>query len=104
MAIDILTNNALKATPEALTRGARKVSASGQEALNVASDDSVMLTNSAKTLARATDIARAADGVDQSKVASIKQALKDGTYTINYESVANRIIDSEKDLASIFGN
>ncbi len=104
MAIDILTNNALKATQETLTRGTRKVTTAGQEAVSVASDDSVMLTNSAKTLARATDIARAADGVDQSKVASIKQALKDGTYTINYESVANRIIDSEKDLASIFGN
>ena len=63
----------------------------------------VGLTDSAKTLAKATDAARNASGIDEAKVEKLKAAISDGSYKINYESVANKLIDSEDELSSIFG-
>ena len=65
--------------------------------------DAVVLTDSAKSLSRAGEKARSSDGVDQGKVEKLKAAIKDGSYKINYESIASRMIDSEDELNSIFG-
>ncbi|HIV14528.1 MAG TPA: flagellar biosynthesis anti-sigma factor FlgM [Candidatus Avisuccinivibrio pullicola] len=107
MAIDILTSNAYKAMPEALGKSSRTTgphaTAGSDSHATAAPADSVELTASARTLASATAVAMASDGVDSSKVETIRQALKDGTYHVNYDSVASRIIESERDLSSLFG-
>ena len=61
------------------------------------------MSGSERRVACATAVAMASDGVDSSKVETIRQALKDGTYHVNYDSVASRIIESERDLSSLFG-
>ena len=65
--------------------------------------DAVVLTDSAKSLSRATARAKASDGIDSAKVEKLKAAINDGSYKINYESVASKLIDSEDELSSIFG-
>ena len=62
-----------------------------------------MLTDSAKALTKATEKAKASDGMDQGKIEKLKAAIKNGSYKINFESVASKMIDSEDELNSIFG-
>ncbi len=64
--------------------------------------DSVSFTSVAKTLTAATNKARNASGIDQAKVDKIKSAIKDGSYKINYQSVANKLVESESSLNSLF--
>lgn len=65
--------------------------------------DAVVLTDSAKALTKATEKAKASDGMDQDKIEKLKAAIKDGSYKINFDSVASKMIDSEDELNSIFG-
>ena len=110
MAIEILSDRTYKSGLKESVATARTVatkeSAIGNaERAEVAArnTDAVLLTDSAKTLAKATQKARAASGIDSAKVEKLKNAIKDGSYKINYESVANKLIDSEDELSSIFG-
>ncbi|MDY6322479.1 MAG: flagellar biosynthesis anti-sigma factor FlgM [Succinivibrio sp.] len=118
MAIDALSNrsmNAVKenvATPKSTataaaenTKAAAYAKAQGTSAAPEAPSraDAVVLTDSAKSLSRATARAKASDGIDSAKVEKLKAAINDGSYKINYESVASKLIDSEDELSSIFG-
>lgn len=111
MAIDALNNRSLDGLKEPVATAkpaAPKVSIlTGEKAApaNVAekATDAVMLTDTAKTLSKATNKAKESSGVDEAKVEKLKAAIKDGSYQINYESVANKLVDSEDELSSIFG-
>ncbi|MGN0916496.1 MAG: flagellar biosynthesis anti-sigma factor FlgM [Succinivibrio sp.] len=69
----------------------------------VKTGDAVVLTDSAKSLSKATEKAKLSSGIDEAKVEKLKAAIADGSYKINYESVANKLIDSEDEISSIFG-
>ncbi len=105
MAIDILRDNMIKAMPESITK---KV-ASGIKAKDASSsvvsskEDSVSITDSAKTLARATEKAKNSDGIDHDKVEALKQSIADGSYKVDYQNLANKILDVEDEINSIFG-
>ncbi len=106
MAIDILSDRALQTMPEKTVgrvshkQGQLAATASGE--VSSSRTDAVELTAQAQTLARATAKAQADDGMDLDKINALRQALADGSYTINYDSVANHIIDAEDELSSIF--
>lgn len=107
MAIDVLSDRSYNGIKESVVTAKNVAtstakSAVAQKKVAVQSDD-VVLTDSAKTLAKATDVARNASGIDEAKVEKLKAAISDGSYKINYESVANKLIDSEDELSSIFG-
>ena len=107
MAIDVLSDRSYNGIKESVATAKNVAtstakSAVAQKKVAVQSDD-VGLTDSAKTLAKATDAARNASGIDEAKVEKLKAAISDGSYKINYESVANKLIDSEDELSSIFG-
>lgn len=107
MAIDVLSDRSYNGIKESVATAKNVAtstakSAVAQKKVAVQSDD-VVLTDSAKTLAKATDVARNASGIDETKVEKLKAAISDGSYKINYESVANKLIDSEDELSSIFG-
>ena len=53
-------------------------------------------------LAKASQTAKNSSGIDEAKVEKLKAAINDGTYQIDYDSVANKLIDSEDELTSIF--
>lgn len=113
MAIDILNDRSFNGMKESVAT-ANKVATNTTSAnaapvkqsvseMSARSADAVMLTDGAKTLSKATQKARDASGVDEAKVEKLKNSIKDGTYKINYESIANKLIDAEDELGTIFG-
>lgn len=103
MAIDILFDNAIKAMPESI-RSSRfnakdtKTSEVSETKGQTLSKDDVVLTENAKNLAKATEIAMQDEGIDYEKVATIKQQLADGTYEFNYDRIAEKMIARETEL------
>ncbi len=107
MAIDMLSDRAMKTMPETTggilsPKGDVKAAASSSAASQTARADAVEFTAEAKTLSRATQKARAADGMDHEKIDALRQALADGSYSVNYQSVANKLVDTEDAISSIF--
>ena len=60
--------------------------------------DQVTLTTSARSLQKLSDAIAQTPVVDAAKVASIKQALSSGTYTIDASSVAGKMLQAERGL------
>lgn len=60
--------------------------------------DHVTLTTSARSLQKLSDAIAQAPAVDASKVASIKQALSSGTYSVNSSRIAQKLLQSERGL------
>ena len=111
MAIDALQNQQQqlqKSVATASKAANTKAAATSGDAANALSAatasraDSVSFTSVAKTMSKATDRARNSSGIDQTKVDKIKSAIKDGSYKIDYQSVANKLVESESSLNSLF--
>lgn len=106
MAIDGLKENLIKTLPGAIKNNSfdNKVSSKQTTSTSATSsnNDQVQITDNAKVLAQATDVAKNASGIDSNKVKELKQAIENGTYKVNYDSVASKIIDSEDEINLIF--
>jgi len=107
MAIDAFNDRVYKSgikesVATAKSKPTKALTTSGGE-VAAKSTDAVILTESAKTMSKAVQKAKDSSGIDEAKVEKLKSAIKDGSYKINYESVANKLIDSEDELSSIFG-
>ncbi|EHQ52159.1 anti-sigma-28 factor FlgM [Ectothiorhodospira sp. PHS-1] len=57
--------------------------------------DKVTLTETARRLSTLEQNVRAQPSVDQEKVEAIRQAIQEGRYEVNAESVANKILKTE---------
>jgi len=68
-------------------------------AQNAGESSTVTVTDSALKLLQIEKTLAEIPGFDAEKVASIKQALSDGSYTINTDSIAEKLISFEQDLA-----
>ncbi|MGA2707540.1 MAG: flagellar biosynthesis anti-sigma factor FlgM [Steroidobacteraceae bacterium] len=60
--------------------------------------DQVTLTGSARTLQKLSAALANAPVVDSAKVASVKQAVQNGTYTVNNGSVADKLLQFDSEL------
>ena len=60
--------------------------------------DTVTLTNSARSLQKIEEAVAKAPVVDVSKVAAVKQAVDSGTYQINADRVADKMLQFESGL------
>ncbi len=60
--------------------------------------DHVTLTTSARSLQKLADAVAQAPAVDTAKVASVKQALANGTYQIDSSSIAGKMLQFEHGL------
>jgi negative regulator of flagellin synthesis FlgM len=60
--------------------------------------DQVTLTSSGRSLQKLSDAIAQAPVVDAAKVASIKQAVSNGSYTIDASSVAAKMLQAERGL------
>ncbi len=60
--------------------------------------DQVTLTGSARTLQKLSAALANAPVVDSAKVATIKQAVQNGSYTVNTGSVADKLLQYDSEL------
>jgi negative regulator of flagellin synthesis FlgM len=62
--------------------------------------DKVAISTRAKEAAKAKEVASSAPDVDEAKVARLKAAIEGGTYRVDADKVADRLVDEH--LASSF--
>lgn len=63
---------------------------------NLSSDNGVRLSPEAQSIERLETKIQISDGVDVAKVAQLKQQIADGSYEINSQSIAEKILSQEK--------
>lgn len=101
MAIDFFSSTAIKAMPDTvashsvkLTQSQVSVPASTNAPHGITTDE-VALTDMARLFAYAKAEADASDGVDYEKVAALKKQFDEGTFKIDPERIADKIISIE---------
>jgi len=72
---------------------------SGAAASNPSSDN-VHITESAKTLATLAQAVSESPDVDMNKVSAVQHAINSGSYKINPERIADKMLKLERDLGS----
>ena len=60
--------------------------------------DSVTLTSSARQLQKLAEAVAAAPATSADRVAAVKQAVAQGTYEVNAERVADRLLAADREL------
>ncbi len=105
MTIEILNDRSMSSVKNGHAAASSKKISKGDEKVASApvKSDDVKLTDSAKAFSRASAIAVSSDGIDQSKVDKLKAAVRDGSYKVDSESVAAKILKDESELSAIFG-
>ncbi len=88
------------AAAKAATNGGKEVDKTATSA-SAALREGVEISDSARLMQRAEDVARSAPDVRADRVATLKQSIKDGSYQVDNGSLADRII--EEHLFSGFG-
>ena len=73
----------------------RKVSSSTESESTGESTDSVNLTGQASQISRLISQMKASPAVDAHRVAPVKEKVEEGRYEIEYEQVANKMLDFE---------
>lgn len=95
--------NVLEAKPARVTPGSavRTVTGPATQPGNEkpVSEDEVQLTGAARSLAAAEQSLRAVPVIDELRVAAVKQRLSEGTYEIDPQRIADRLLRLENDLA-----
>lgn len=85
---------------ENIKEATNSVPASASKAANIASD-AVSVSDTAQKLNSAQEKAKNSSGIDEKKIASIKKAINEGTYKIDYDKLADKIISKEIDLSDV---
>lgn len=81
--------------------GGQRTSGAGRSANKTTADtgiDQVSLTESGRLMVRLEKILEDLPVVDRDRVETIKQAISDGTYSINAQKVAAEVLRMEMDL------
>ena len=77
-----------------VARGAKQASQSGAGG----AQDNVQLSSMSTQLQALETSINESSGFDAGKVEGIKQAIDDGNYTVNAETIANKLISSTQEL------
>ncbi|MES1192166.1 MAG: flagellar biosynthesis anti-sigma factor FlgM [Steroidobacter sp.] len=85
-------------TGRAVKRGdAARSSASGA----ASSSSDAHITDSARKLSELEHVVQSLPAVDSSRVAEVSSSIQNGTYQVNPERIADKLLQSEKDLAKL---
>lgn len=98
--IDSAVSAALAAAPVRAATGARD---HRDAASRPARPDSVVLTGEAQSLQQLERLVAAQDGIDADRVASIKRQVADGSYAIDAQVIAGKLLQSEVPSGSVPG-
>ncbi len=96
MAIEAITG---RTTNQAAIKTAAKTEMDGEKpavAQTKAKEDSVAITALTQNIKKAFESSSAVASVDVDRVAAVKKALADGSYPINAERIAEKMIQFEK--------
>ena len=74
------------------------VNPAGADSSSKTQADSVHITQSARSLAALSQAVQDTPDIDSDRVAATQQALAAGTYTINPDRIASRMLQLEQDL------
>lgn len=77
------------------SKGAKNSNVSGSDSANVASTGKVDIS-SAQSLDKIRESLASQPVIDRQKVETVKQALQDGTYKINSENIATKLVEFEQ--------
>lgn len=91
--VHVSTGRAAKRTGDS-TRSSASGSASS-------STEDAHITDSARKLADLEQVVQALPAVDSSRVAEVSTSIQNGTYQINPERIADKLLQSEKDLSKL---
>lgn len=93
-------------TQPTVTRGGRSGAVEGNESEAAkasnpaqAAGDSVRLTDSARQLQKLADAIANVPVTDEARVAAIKEAVAQNVYKINAERIADKLLQSDRELA-----
>lgn len=100
-----IANNPLIQGNTALgAKGADKNASSGSvRPSSIASEDSVEITAKAKQLNSLQTQIKASPDVDMEKVSALKSAISSGSYKIDGEAIAGKVVGFESSLAALYG-
>jgi len=76
-----------------------KAAAAANSAIASAASDTVQLTSDSLLMQEASAAAKAAPAIDAQRVADVKQSLRDGSYQINPQIIASKMMNTEWELA-----
>jgi negative regulator of flagellin synthesis FlgM len=89
------------ATGKAASRVASDQGSSGSNdtaAPDSGSNDSVSISTAARNLASLNQLVQEQPGIDAVRVAAIQQRIEDGTYQVNPQRIADKLMRMERDL------
>lgn len=89
----VVTGNAKSAPVERTSSDEQKV-----QAVTPPARDSVTLTSSARQMQKLSEAVAAAPATSAERVASVKQAVAQGTYEVNAERVADKLLAADREL------
>jgi negative regulator of flagellin synthesis FlgM len=98
-----INGQGLRPTDTAGTRRSEGAKAAGQQTQPRAADkpssaDTVSITRTALTLAKLEEVVQGTPVVDSERVAAFKDAIAAGTYEIDDQQVADRLLRFERDV------
>ena len=87
-------------TGRAVKRGSDAARSSASDAASSSSGDA-HITDSARKLSELEQVVQALPAVDSSRVAEVSTSIQNGTYQINSERIADKLLQSDQDLAKL---
>ena len=97
MKINALNDAALAAASLAATKAERGGAPAGT-ATPAAAGSGVPVTVSAT--ARSLEVSSAGTGIDEAKVAAVKAAIADGTFSVNAGAIADKLLSNAQEILS----
>ncbi len=92
------TRGSEKASEVAESKSRRRSKAPASE-VSIDSSDKVSISSRAKDAALAKEVAKSSPDINEEKVARLKAAIQNGTYKVDSDAVADRLVDEHLSTA-----